>query len=60
MVPFEPMPRGLAEVLNIPESYLARQCFSKGTHEELDCEDFEIQVVRNSLSALERFGTGFQ
>lgn len=51
---------GLAEILDIPESHLAWQYFNKGTHEEPDREDFEIQVVRNSLSALEKISATFQ
>jgi hypothetical protein len=51
---------GLAEILDIPENHLAWQYFNKGTHEELDREDFEIQVVRDSLSALEKISATFQ
>lgn len=43
---------GLQEILNIPEHHLAWQYFNKGTHDEPDREDFEVQIVRNIVTAL--------
>jgi recombinational DNA repair ATPase RecF len=43
---------GLQEILEIPERHLAWQYFNKGTHDEPDREDFEVQIVRKIVEAL--------
>lgn len=50
---------GLKEILEIPENHLAWQYLNKGTHDEEDREDFEMQVVRQVVSALEKISQTF-
>jgi predicted ATP-binding protein involved in virulence len=44
----------LAQILAIPENHITWQYFNKGTHDEEDRDDFEIQLVRNIVEALEK------
>lgn len=50
---------GLEAILNVPENHLSWQYLNKGTHEEEDREDFEIQIVRSIVEALTKISATF-
>lgn len=51
---------GFQEILNVPNSQLIWSYFNKGTHDEEDREDFEIQAVRQTYAALDRIARALQ
>ncbi|HHA2903946.1 TPA: hypothetical protein ACOD92_000187 [Stenotrophomonas maltophilia] len=51
---------GFQEILNVPNSQLIWSYFNKGTHDEEDREDFEIQAARQTYAALDRIARALQ
>ncbi len=50
---------GLEAILKVPERHLFWQYLNKGTHDEEDREDFEIQIVRSIIEALTGISSTF-
>ena len=49
---------GFEEVLAVPNNQLIWSYFNKGTHDEVDREDFELPAVRHTLMALKKISVG--
>jgi hypothetical protein len=49
----------LQEILKIPERHQAWHNLNKGTHDEPYHDDFEVQVVRQTLDALTKISATF-
>jgi hypothetical protein len=51
---------GFQEILNVPNSQSVWSRFNKGTHDEEDREEFEIQTVRQIYAALDKIARALQ
>jgi len=51
---------GFQEILNVPNSQLIWSYFNKGTHDEEDREDFEIQAIQQTYAALNKIATALR